>query len=101
MRGLMKRLMGVLLCLLLTGAGCVIIPVPEREVVQGRQFKTEDTEFLKAGVTTRQEVLGKFGEPTIDFKSHRVFAYSWYMLNGYLAWFIGNGYSGGGGIQRI
>ena len=81
--------------------GCVIIPVPEQEVLSGRKITNENIAFIKEGVTSRSEVIQELGSPDIDFKDLRTIAYTWEVVGAYMPWFFGYGYSGAGGVEKI
>lgn len=50
------RVIAVLACVLLSVAGCATME-------GGRTSATEQTEWLKVGLTTRDEVIKRFGDP--------------------------------------
>ena len=76
--------------------GCVIIPTPEHGLLEGRgKIEATDLAFLEKGKTAREEVLLRFGEPDLILDHGRVLIYHWVVSHGY--WFVGGGYSGGGG----
>jgi hypothetical protein len=56
---------------------------------------------IQPGVTTRSEVIQLLGEPALDLPAHRIIAYPWEALIGYMAWVIGYGYSGTGGVDDV
>jgi hypothetical protein len=56
--------------------GC--IPLPEHGLLAGRgKVEEADIAFLKIGVTTREDVVLRFGEPDIILFDQRILAYSW------------------------
>ena len=74
----------------------VIIPLPEHGLLAGRgKIEESDIAFLKVGVTTRGEVLLRFGEPDGVLLDQRILAYSWAVSVGVVA--VG---SGGGDIWK-
>lgn len=56
--------------------GCMI-PYPNHEVYEGAEVTAESLSWLRAGETTRTEVVKKLGTPDIDFVDQRVIAYAW------------------------
>lgn len=83
------------------GCAAVIVPVPENEVLSGREITNENLAFIKQGVTSRNEVIQELGPPAMDFKELRATAYSWEVLGYYMPWVIGGGLSGAGGVAKI
>lgn len=68
-------------------AGCVIIPIPTPGHVVGPtrgRIEQETLESIRAGVTTREEVLLRLGEPDVVMRSERLFGYHWVTVWGYL-----------------
>ncbi len=75
---------------ILGASGCV--PLPEHGLLAGRgKIEEADIAFLKAGVTTREEVVLRFGEPDIVLCDQQILAYSWTVSIG----LYGARYSGG------
>jgi outer membrane protein assembly factor BamE (lipoprotein component of BamABCDE complex) len=64
--------------------GCVIIPLPEFGG-QGRNITPEEMEGLKIGITARDEVLSKLGEPHSRISTDAVFLYIWTRVIGFAA----------------
>jgi hypothetical protein len=66
-------------CIVLaTVGGCLIIPLPENSLLQGRgKIDKADLTFIKVGTTTREDVLLRFGEPDVVLYDQRVLAYHW------------------------
>ncbi len=53
-------------------------PLPEHGLLAGRgKVEEADLAFLKIGVTTREDVVLRFGEPDIVLSEQRILAYSW------------------------
>jgi hypothetical protein len=93
----MKSLLCLTASLLL--AGCVAIPVPvERAVVEGKQFTESDLDFVQPGATTRSEVVGNLGKPTIWLSTLRILVYGLRRVETGVLWFVGAGLSGAGGL---
>ncbi len=84
-----------LACLILVSVpGCIIIPMPEHDLLAGRgKIGEEDIAFLKIGETSREDVVLRFGEPDVILFDQRILAYSWAVSVGYAAVFA----PGGGG----
>ena len=83
-------------------AGCIIIPFPV-DKTKGRAVDVDPKTAFQTGVTTREEVLTRLGQPdhdTID-RGH-VFVYSWWHAGWGFAAFSGfNGNVGTGASYRI
>lgn len=75
-------------------SGCLAVPLSEPKVLEGAEVTPEQLEFLAAGVTTRDEVVERLGQPDIEWEDARVFSYDWDMRWGVLIWAVG-GYSVG------
>ena len=88
----------VMLPWLTLAGGCVLIPTPayKSDVLPTRQnLSPKDAQQIKTGVTSREEVLLRLGEPDATFGEGRRFVYLWGDI---VAWFfVGAGYSGTGG----
>ena len=83
LEALMKLAACSLLVLLLTTTGCIIIPVPEREVLAGHKITDENTAFIQPGITTRIDVMRELGQPSMEFEDQQIVAYAWEMLGSY------------------
>ena len=82
--------------LVLVLQGCIYIPTPQHALLKGRgMIEPEDTETLQDGVTTREAILLRFGEPDATLNQQTIFVYRWTRVQGYFA--IGGGYSAVGG----
>lgn len=82
MEGAMVRFCSTLLLYVLLAvlAGCVVIPIPTKEhgLITGRgQIPAEDVTFLENGKTSREEVLLKFGEPSLVLNNQKTLVYRW------------------------
>jgi len=93
----------MLLCIWLWPAGCCLLPVPtgEDKMLSGKQVKDEQLSFLAPGVTTRQEVIERLGNPAVIWEDARVFVYRWEMRQGILFWAVGAYYSGALGMTDL
>lgn len=68
------------------GSLCGCIPLPEHGLLAGRGKVDEaDIAFLKIGVTTREDVVLRFGEPDIILFEQRILAYYWTVSVGVFA----------------
>lgn len=66
-------------------AGCLYIPTPHHSLIAGRGMIEPDViEQCRIGVTTREEILLRFGEPDATLNRQSVFVYSWTRTQGYL-----------------
>ena len=96
-----------LLCVWIVLAGCVMVPIPtgEDKVLGGTPIKEEQITFLASGVTGRQEVLERLGNPIVIWEEARVFVYNWQMRQGILFWAVGGAsqgaMAGGAGMTDI
>lgn len=57
--------------------GCLIIPVPHQAAGSRGTIGEERARFLRAGETTREEVLLTLGEPEEVLDDERFFVYRW------------------------
>jgi hypothetical protein len=76
-------------------AGCVVVPVPHEEgpVAGSRRVIDEaDTGGMRPGVTRREEVLLRLGEPDMRWREDRVLVYRWTTSNLLLLMAAGGGY---------
>lgn len=86
----------IFLFLLLSLQGCIYIPTPQHALLKGRgMIDPEETETMQVGVTTREAILLRFGEPDATLNQQAIFVYRWTRVQGYFA--IGGGYSAVGG----
>lgn len=100
----MKSHRSLLLLLLaaITLYGCVIpIPTPENKVLAGTPVTEEQLAFMKSGVTMKESVLARLGEPQIIWDDAHIFVYEWEVRHGILLWAVGAGYSGGFGAADL
>ena len=80
-------------------ASCVVIPVPvEQTAVDGTRFAESDLDFVSAGKTSRTEVTGKLGNPTLWLSAQQILVYGLRRADTGAIWFIGAGVSGVGGL---
>ncbi len=71
-------------------SGCVLLP--EHGLLAGRgKIDEADIAFLKIGVTTREDVVLRFGEPDIVLHDQQILAYYWAVSLGYFFTYVGDG----------
>ncbi len=90
MRMPMNILSGCLLVLALSS--CVVLPIP-RDRIEGHVVTADPKVVLHTGVTTRDEVIARLGEPSAIWEEKRIVAYSWDQVKWATLWLIA-GYSG-------
>ena len=92
-----------LFLLLISLAGCIMLPVPtgEGKVLAGKPVTNEELSFLKQQVTTQREVVEHLGNPNIIWEDARIFVYGWDMRQGILFWAAGAFYTGAAGMKDI
>jgi hypothetical protein len=80
-----------LIPLILTG--CIVIPIPigEGYVSKGQEVAGPGMMSLQAGVTTRQDVLARLGEPRLVWDEERIVVYDWDRVNMLLFWAMTGG----------
>ncbi len=91
----------LLFLMVFASQACIVIPLPESKVLSGRRITDEDLLFLQPSVTTKADVIGLLGEPTVFWEDENVFAYDWEMRQGILLWAVGGGYSGAAGVMDL
>lgn len=75
---------------------CMYIPTPQHDLLAGRgMIASEDTQELKIGITTLEDILLQFGEPDLTIERQKIFMYHWTRVRGYF--FVGGGYYATGG----
>jgi uncharacterized lipoprotein YajG len=89
---LIRRCFPFLACIFLVVlVGCVVIPTPEHDLLEGRgKIDESDIAFLTLSKTTREEVLLRFGEPDLVLHDNRILIYRWMVSAGYWAILVGN-----------
>jgi len=76
-------------------AACIIIPTPWTD----DKISKEEISIITPGLSTKDDVLNKFGEPDVIWEigdQERVFVYKWERLRA--IWILGGGYSATGGL---
>ena len=75
-------------------AGCLVWPFPTGQLLAGRgRITPQYAATLQVGVTTREEVLLRLGEPDEVLAGGRVLVYRWTEARGFLA--AAGGYGAG------
>jgi hypothetical protein len=89
-----------LLCTFCTG--CIVpVRVPTKAIsVSGETGKKLDLGFIKAGVTTREEIVQKLSWVDTGVKEDNLFVGRWAQSSWGIAWAVGSGYSAAGGWNR-
>src|SRR5712692_11161153 len=87
------------LCLLLVGAGgCLVLPIPQ-STPAGAHVTAEDTNSFKPGVTTKAEIIEKFGAPQFELPDLRLIAYEWDQVDYQVLYLVvGAGYGAVGDV---
>lgn len=80
-------------------AGCVAIPIPEKQeaVVFGHAFAQDEQQTALSATDTLQTVKEKFGEPALEFGPGRIVVYLWTTRYGNVHWLAFTPTGGGGG----
>jgi len=82
-------------------AGCLYIPTPSGATLAGREVKDEDLAFLQPGVTSKEDVEARLGNPTFLWRNENVFIYRWVEKKGVLLWAIAGHYNAAFGATDI
>jgi len=66
--------------------GCIMLPIPtgEDKVLAGDQIANEELNFIRSGITTKEEVVERLDDPDVIWQEERIFAYNWQMRWGLL-----------------
>jgi outer membrane protein assembly factor BamE (lipoprotein component of BamABCDE complex) len=79
-------------------AGCLIVPLPEHDLLFGKgAVDVETLDAFRAGRTTRADVLLRLGEPAERRGNDRVFVYGWSVACGWIV----VGFGPGGQVGQI
>jgi outer membrane protein assembly factor BamE (lipoprotein component of BamABCDE complex) len=89
-----------LACVLICGC-CGVLPIPTAKHTPKRYGTRGEIErrallFVKAGSTTREDVLLNLGEPDLAWGDETYFAYRWITVNGYVVAWMGDGHTADG-----
>jgi hypothetical protein len=73
--------------------GCIGVPLPASgtKASCGTRISKEETRFIQAGQTTRDEIIARFGQPFASCEEPEVVAYNWVVISGYWYWMAGTG----------
>ena|ERR1039458_1831091 len=73
--------------------GCIAVPLPAsgKKASCGTRISQEETRFIRAGQTTRDEIIARFGEPFANCEEPEAIAYNWVVVSGYWYWLAGTG----------
>jgi hypothetical protein len=80
-------------------SACIAVPIPQ-DHVHGR-VAAVDPLTIKAGETTREDILLRMGDPDVILVDERVFAYEWDHVKWGVLWFIGGQGGGTGGVIEV
>ena len=94
-------LLAVATCVALPG--CVMVPVraPTHIVGPAGKVKTLDVKFLTPTVTNREEVRQKLAEVSAVADFEHFYWARWGQSKWAVAWAVGGGYQGAGGVDRL
>lgn len=76
-------------------SACIPIPIPADEVTSGYEISEEEVLFIESGVTTKQQVLERLGDPSVIWEDERVVAYNWDHVGLRVANLVAGGYTAG------
>ena len=73
--------------------GCIAVPLPASgtKASCGTRISKEETRFIQAGQTTRDEIIARFGQPFAHCEEPEAIAYNWVVISGYWYFMIGTG----------
>jgi len=94
----MRATLACMFAVLLSSGGCILIPTPphKSDSLPTRQnLSPKAAAEIQVGVTSREQVLLRFGEPDATFDQQRRFAYLWADVVAW--WFASGGYQGDAG----
>ena len=84
------RFLFIMVIPLLFIQGCILpIPTGEDKVLAGDQIANEELNFIRPGITTKEEVVERLHNPDVIWEEERIFAYNWQMRWGVLFWSAG------------
>jgi len=69
--------------------GCIILPVGHNTL--GKEIRDEDLAFIELGVTTKNDIVERFGEQYVFLEEHKVIAYHWTSATEFMWIVIGPG----------
>jgi len=70
--------------------GCVALPVPlgEGQVTEGREVTPEQAAGIEIGVTTRETLLARLGEPQAVWDERNILVYAWDRVQLRILWAV-------------
>jgi hypothetical protein len=80
---------------------CVYIPTHDDKVLSGRQIKKDQLQFVELSVTSKSEVIERFGPPEIFWEDEHIMAYCWEMRKAMVPWMIPGGVTVVGGVIEL
>jgi hypothetical protein len=75
--------------------GCIMLPIPSEKVIAGHQMTNKELNFIRPGITTKEEVVERLDDPDMIWQEERIFAYNWQTTWGVLLWVVAAGYGYG------
>ena len=91
----------ILILVVIWASACIAIPFPADEVTSGHEISEEEVLFIESGVTTRQQVLERLGDPSVIWEDERVVAYNWEHVGWRMAIVAAAGGTGVGGVLDV
>jgi len=84
-----------LMLVFLVSTGCVMLPLPTSpKTVAGTEVQEEPTTFIQPGLTTREEIEWRLGEPDWEFDDIGIIAYKWIKHEWNIFWVAAGGAGG-------
>lgn len=85
-----RRFIPLLLYVMISLNCCCFLPIPtgEQKVLEGAPVTQEQLAFLMPNNTTKEEVIGHLGSPSLIWEEANVFAYDWTVRQGIVFWII-------------
>jgi len=90
--------LAVVVCFL---GGCLYIPTPQRRAFEGTEVKQDELAFLQPAVTTKEEVIQRFGNPAFLWRDENILVYRWVKQRGIMLWGVAAGYSASFGAVDV
>ncbi len=81
-----------------------MLPIPNEKVIAGDQMTNKELNFIRPGITTKEEVVERLDDPDVIWQEERIFAYNWQTTWGVLLWAVGYAHGGvaaGAGAEDI
>jgi hypothetical protein len=80
---------------------CLYIPTAHEPATEGAEVRQEQLSFLQPVVTTKVDVIQRFGNPTFFWRDENILVYRWVKKKGVLLWAVAAGYSASLGAADI